>query len=154
MLLWSGFCFLRSAVNKKIFIVLGVIGLLLATGSFLLIRTGLAQTQQQLFTHVRALMPNNRTNLSASVTPSTNSAAAVTAAAVTAVTVDGIVISGRPSATLGFKGRKFTVMVGDQLELPFTSGAEWVRCEKIEGQSVWLLFMRNQASAELKISPK
>lgn len=68
------------------------------------------------------------------------------------IKVDGIIISARPAATLGFKGKKYTVMVGDEMELPFTEGRETVRCEKIEGLSVGLVFPRNNARAEFQMA--
>jgi len=121
-------------------------------GGALLFRPDVAQTGQKLLSRIRVSLPHSLKNLIASVKPATHPAATVPATAATGVTVDGIVISRRPSATLGFKGRTYTVMVGDELELPFTGGGERVRCEKIEGQSVWLVFLRNQARAELKLS--
>ena len=53
---------------------------------------------------------------------------------------------------MGFKGRKYTVMVGDELELPFTEGRESVRCEKIEGLTVGLVFLRNNARVEFQMA--
>lgn len=73
-------------------------------------------------------------------------------ASATGIKVDGIIISARPAATLGFKGRKYTVMVGDELELPFAEGRESVRCEKIEGLTVGLVFLRNNARAEFQMA--